>query len=959
MQFTNSHPAARLLALCTLVAAIPAFAVIDETNFVWEDLGGTTKTGRGYDHTPGGTAAPYAGGYSNGTITSSAILWGFSSPASDGSSARTLHLGDEGTYILQHQWSGSGRTSIEICIHDGGRFELTGANSWFGTGGHIQVLVHEGGTFVYGTTRVPNVEEVACANNWYDVSGTAEFPHGIRMKVNVQRDHTLYQRASSSVSFGGDIDWDNKQAASFTYVIEGGTLHITDQCEFKLPAGNGKIAAGASDTVDVASGVFFKFTPFPDWGAGATVTKTGAGTLGIGGGTPAIHLSDGSLSLCAADSTYDLSQVTAASGKSVVFGAKNCRVDTMAASLLSAADFAVDTDAVIAGETFLLSTDDSLLDAVKTKVEANLSSAYRVSKENGGLVLAGNYVFTGNGGATDWGDATGWSSGSIPNGMPTTIKGAGVLCRISCAVPAVSSIVVTDGATLAVATNFTLPPVTVAANSRILFENGSDAIVDAFSFAGGQTELPVFEVAAGGKASVPGGTTFHDVKVHLYGTLATHGNGDLVIGGSAANVVGNAWYDFVCDGATIQVENGAFRLHYLANTSWPLPWVYDNSLSTSGQKRNYTMRNTTFALAAGAEMSFGLSTGNWNPNFGVLHDGTILSATGPIYLGNANPDTGNFHKFINGAGIAVTNGVPPSTSVLTLGFRKPEITLEGPNSFVNVDSLVLNSVWEARTGNRIFVRNGSRVRWRTISGNGNGQFVFGDGVFEVGAAKAGETAPFTGFATKGVTIEQDGTLRIRAVDDTGTPADRAVTCAAAPMSGAGSLAVENAMGGGTDFAVTLTSGANTATGTASAGAGARLLFADGANWAGTVVSSNNVGFAGASAATVSLDGLSVAEGSLPVRVFASNGDITCDRVDVGSGGLTFAQDAGVTLELPAISHAVPNGSRLVIASAPVGTAAPKMLTQGFGKIRVEPDPSDNSRVLLVATRNSGIMIMLH
>jgi hypothetical protein len=26
---------------------------------------------------------------------------------------------------------------------------------------------------------------------------------------------------------------------------------------------------------------------------------------------------------------------------------------------------------------------------------------------------------------------------------------------------------------------------------------------------------------------------------------------------------------------------------------------------------------------------------------------------------------------------------------------------------------------------------------------------------------------------------------------------------------------------------------------------------------------------------------------------------------------------------------------------------------------VEPDPSDNSRVLLVATRNSGIMIMLH
>ena len=959
MHFTDSHPATRLLALCALAAAMPAFAVIDDTNLVWENLGGTSKTGRWYDFVPGATTAPYVGAYSNGTIRSNDRLWGVSGYANDGSTARTLHLGEAGTYVLQHQWSGSGRTSIEICIHDGGRFEVTGANAYFGTGGHIQVLVHDGGTFIYGTTRVPNVEEVACAGNWYDVSGTAEFPNGIRMKSNVQKDHTLYQRAGSSVYFGGDIDWNYSQAAIFTYVIEGGTLHVTGDCEFKLPAGNGKVAAGTSATVDVASGAFFKFTGLTDWGTGATVTKTGAGTLGIGGCTPAIHLSDGSLCLCAASSTYDLSQVTAASGKSVVFGAKNCRVDTMAASLLSAADFAVDTDAVTSGDTFLLSTDDALLDAVKAKVEANLPSSYRVAKENGGLVLTGNYVFTGNGGATDWSDTTGWSSGSVPNGMPATIKGAGVLCRISCAVPAVSSIVVTDGATLAVATNFTLPPVTVAANSRILFENGSDAIVDAFSFAGGQTELPVFEVAAGGKASVPGGTTFHDVKVHLYGTLATHGNGDLVIGGSAANVVGNAWYDFVCDGATIQVENGAFRLHYLANTSWPLPWVYDNSLSTSGQKRNYTMRNTTFALAAGAEMSFGLSTGNWNPNFGVLHDGTVLSATGPIYLGNANPDTSNFHKFINGAGIGVTNGVPSSTSVLTLGFRKPEITLEGPNSFVNVDSLVLNSVWETRTGNRVFVRNGSRVRWRTISGNGNGQFVFGDGVFEVGAAKAGETAPFTGFATKGVTIEQDGTLHIRAVDDAGTPADRAVTCAAVPMSGAGSLAVENAMGGGTDFAVTLTSGANTATGTASAGAGARLLFADGANWAGTVISSNNVGFAGATAATVSLGGLSVAEGSLPVRVFASNGDITCDRVDVGSGGLDFASGTGVTLDLPAIPHAVPNGSRLVIASAPVGTTAPRMLTQGFGKIRVEPDPSDNSRVLLVATRNSGIMIMLH
>ena len=678
----------RVILMSAVALAAPAWAVIDDSALGWQDLNGESKTGRWYAILDV-DKAPYVGAFKNGTIVSSDILWGHGGTLpSDGSAARTLHIGDGATHVLKHLWSGSGGVSVEVCIHDGGKFELAGNGSYIGTRGHLQIMVHSGGTLLYGSTRVPNLAEVNNNGNWFDVSGRAEFPYGIRMANNVKKEHVFYQRSGSSVLFGGDVDYDGSLNDYFRYVIEGGTLQITDQCAFKIPAGKGEIAAGAEATIDVAEGVVFDFSPFTVWGEGALLTKCGPGALDVGNILkPAIHLADGSLVLSDEEAQYDFSQMSAVAGKVVVFRPKYI-VNSISDEFLESAAFSLDTSEFSDGDVIFESEDDSLLDAVKSKFEDfGIPSAWRITKQEGALVLVSNCIFTGNGGASDWNDASGWLTGSVPKGAPVFIKGEGVVCEIKEAIDAVSSITVSDGATLKVSCAIDLPCMNLLADGNVVFARGADVKIQEMSFGVSEnTKLPVFKVEKGAAVSVPGGSVFHNAKVHLYGTLSTYGDGDLVIGGSSATSKDKAWYDFICDGATINVKNGAFRLHYRSNNQWVEPWIYDNKTSSdsNANKHKFVLKDTVFVLAEGCGMSFGQNACNWNPNYGETFDGTILSSSGEVYFGHANPDTKDYHKFINGAGIGLKEGAPPSTSSIKLGFRNPELVLDGPGCFIKL-----------------------------------------------------------------------------------------------------------------------------------------------------------------------------------------------------------------------------------------------------------------------------------
>ena len=117
------------------------------------------------------------------------------------------------------------------------------------------------------------------------------------------------------------------------------------------------------------------------------------------------------------------------------------------------------------------------------------------------------------------------------------------------------------------------------------------------------------------------------------------------------------------------------------------------------------------------------------------------------------------------------------------------------------------------------------------------------------------------------------------------------------LTGAGGLAVSNELSGANaaySMTLVVTNGANEATGLAQVlatdtGAPANLVFADGANWAGTVVANAGLSLTnltdGAAAATVSFGAV---RGVMPIRVWKTGGVIAAnDRVNLATAGGAF------------------------------------------------------------------------
>ena len=152
-----------------------------------------------------------------------------------------------------------------------------------------------------------------------------------------------------------------------------------------------------------------------------------------------------------------------------------------------------------------------------------------------------------------------------------------------------------------------------------------------------------------------------------------------------------------------------------------------------------------------------------------------------------------------------------------------------------------------------------------------------------------------------------------------------------PITGGGSILVSNA--NANVFGIVVQSGSNTATGTASvvpptgAGIGATTLyFADGANWAGTVVATNGLvklvkDFASAtnSAAVpapveVSFGGIEMQD-DLTLHLWQ---DGTCDCINIGANGWTGSGK----LDFEYVDFAEAGSQKWKIATQPANTTLP-------------------------------------
>jgi len=219
------------------------------------------------------------------------------------------------------------------------------------------------------------------------------------------------------------------------------------------------------------------------------------------------------------------------------------------------------------------------------------------------------------------------------------------------------------------------------------------------------------------------------------------------------------------------------------------------------------------------------------------------------------------------------------------------------------------------------LRNGAHLDiWRSF-GNGKGVAEVEDGSWDVGQrapiSSWNQSLPkdtwmsycstnqraFNGF--KEVRIATGGTLAVRATDTHASDYWRGwteeyrkwdrVTSIGAPLAGLGGLLVTNTLTDAHTLTVTVTSGDNTATGEAVAAdtpqGRSYLKFADGANWAGTVVANGYVslGNQGNDAPVAVTFGAIRFAGTFPIRVWKTGDGRVNDTVNLaaaatGSGG---------------------------------------------------------------------------
>ena len=276
-------------------------------------------------------------------------------------------------------------------------------------------------------------------------------------------------------------------------------------------------------------------------------------------------------------------------------------------------------------------------------------------------------------------------------------------------------------------------------------------------------------------------------------------------------------------------------------------------------------------------------------------------------------------------------------------------------------------------GQKTFSAIDSRMSLLQWYGAESGLAEISDSVLEIGYLRSASTfGNITGVFNGFQSVSISNTFTVAAADvDRGNPGKSSVTSVenwnrsvkiGPPLTGTGSLCVSNKLAGAHavySMTVTVTNGANTATGRAFAaqtesGAAAALVFADGANWAGEVVADGNVSLTNlvdkGAAACVSFGALRL-DGDFPIRIWKSGSVVTNDKVNLssalsGSGSFRFVE-SGDPLSA---------GDKFEIGLYPAHAALPQCVEPFSYSTR----PSVvEGRVKLVATyKNIGFIIVV-
>ena len=500
-----------------------------------------------------------------------------------------------------------------------------------------------------------------------------------------------------------------------------------------------------------------------------------------------------------------------------------------------------------------------------------------------------DYVFEFDG-VADFCTAAGWATGSVPTNQDVKVSGATTVATITdaAAFPEFASIAVRNGATLKVLAGVTLPPLTIDATSKVIFGDGTavvSAVLDATltticSTSGENVALPVVEIATNATLTVAAGMKFKNVDFRLYGTVTKVGTDTVAPTFGYAENGETSYLAFTADGGTFDFhannndrEYGAVRIVRPASGGTVIP------------VGTITLRNAVRNVTGWADF------GNWefgvnNPTsvpFEVLVDSTHIDVSGDFCASGAAHLTLVNGSFIRRNNSCLGHWFPMAiqySATITVG-EGCYIDFTANDGQFGIDSQLAVDTVTVRDGGAYTVSQNS-------SGWGLGVFVSDGGVLGVTKKSTRDhTDLLRGFGS----ARLDGDLFIQSIN-VGTGLnnwDRHVTMANIPFAGTGDVTITNGVPE-YPFTVTMVNGANTAIGSikvdkVDGDAETALFFADGANWAGTVVA-GNVSLTnttdGAAAANVDFGTLDLAA-NFPVRVW-KNGDAiaTNDMINVGA-----------------------------------------------------------------------------
>lgn len=874
--------------------------------------------------------------------------------------------------VFSPGWTGLRST---VTVHDGASFEIKG----YLEPRVLSIVVEEGGEFLYG-------EDVRCGNcnvNEYFIlenRGTMRFPAGLHKFQDGGWSFKPYlKQYSGLLEIGGEFYPQNNNVFSFEF--SGGTIRATDDVDMLKAMKNngsyGKIMEDADLVFEIATGKTFDMTCFTAEGDFAvTIASNGVVKLPA---TPT-KLSVSENGVFTADSAIAIGELGSMDGTFNV-RASGLTLGELAdgATLDGAFDFTGCEFAI--GITFATVSNATLRAKFISDLNAALPGSLTAASDGNSVVLESAYTFS-NTVSGDLTDGAAWTSGSVPPaGVDVVVKGTGVNAYIDDAskLPAWTSLQVMDGATLEIKVgdgNANIPSLIIQGESEVTVTSGT-ATLGAFSAYVVDDGMPTLTVAPGATLTVPGGQKFRNVALDVKGAIVGSSNGSLYFG--YADYGETSRFAMSADGATITTLNASNSKN--GGASYFAAPAAGGTVEVEG---DIVLRNT--AITYSTTVMNGVIIGLNNPTtevFKVVADHTDLHCVWDSYVAGAaelvltngsllvrdSPEEGDqnsnyFEIFIQNRGrVTVNDGCEIRSRVGRV------------NNNLTEGCLVLDpdeAGWVA-----VDVKDGGVLCWYKTYGNGKAVVRFGNATFELfksywwGWGNRSHVFNFT----EGVEIPAEKTLLFKGIpDDKVGSNDHKLSHfeIESPFTGFGDLVVTNTWSGKT-MQPTFIRNDNTCTGTllAENGVGtARTLvhFADGANWAGTVVFNGNVDLvpvddnhlnAATTPCAVSFGSVRLA-GDLSLRFWKDGqGQITNDSLSLTGGFVREPGDTGIIRLVGQDDAQLVKTDRLVLGTFPRGAFDGVKVKCGYRTCRIiESEPDEQGRVTCSAVLSTGTLIFL-